>query len=300
MLAAAERWGGGRGRAPLSPARLLARPPARRRGSISCSRTSGRARGASASCAPGEELWVLGPLGRGFRARRARARRAILVGGGVGIAPLAILQDRSRGAAHARAARLPRRARTPPAPRCSPAPASPPTTARSATTGSSPSCSPRSSTRDAHAVVYACGPAPMLEAVRAMCAERERAGAARAGGGHGVRLRRLLRLRRAAPRRGYLRVCVDGPVRRRGRARATWRSARRRRGAAVSVELLRPRARPPGDQRLGHLRRDRRAARASARSSPSGFPSRPLSPRRSPCSRARATRRRGCGRPRPG
>jgi dihydroorotate dehydrogenase electron transfer subunit len=40
----------------------------------------------------GEEVWTLGPLGRGF-APPAEGRRAILVGGGVGIAPLAILQD---------------------------------------------------------------------------------------------------------------------------------------------------------------------------------------------------------------
>ena len=41
----------------------------------------------------GEQLWVLGPLGRGFHRAGATSRRAILVGGGVGIAPLAILQD---------------------------------------------------------------------------------------------------------------------------------------------------------------------------------------------------------------
>ena len=38
-----------------------------------------------------------------------------------------------------------------------------------------------------------------------------RRGAARAGGRHGVRLRRLLRLRRAT-RTGFRRLCVDGPV----------------------------------------------------------------------------------------
>src|SRR5205085_2369919 len=37
-------------------------------------------------------IWMLGPLGRGFTAPPS-GRRAILVGGGVGIAPLAMLQD---------------------------------------------------------------------------------------------------------------------------------------------------------------------------------------------------------------
>ena len=66
--------------------------------------------------------------------------------------------------------------------------------------------------RDPRAVVYACGPAPMLEAVRAMCASAEvpaqlalEAGMACGFGAcYGC----------AVPRRGggYLRVCVDGPV----------------------------------------------------------------------------------------
>ena len=46
----------------------------------------------------GEGLWVRGPARRGFTAPGRRAARAILVGGGVGIAPLAILQDALDGA----------------------------------------------------------------------------------------------------------------------------------------------------------------------------------------------------------
>ncbi len=66
--------------------------------------------------------------------------------------------------------------------------------------------------RDQHAVVYACGPAAMLEAVRAICAEHavpaqlalEAGMACGFGACFGC----------AVPRRGggYLRVCVDGPV----------------------------------------------------------------------------------------
>jgi NAD(P)H-flavin reductase len=66
--------------------------------------------------------------------------------------------------------------------------------------------------RDPHAVVYACGPAAMLEAVRAMCAAAEVPAqlaleapmACGFGACYGC----------AVSRRdgGYLRVCVDGPV----------------------------------------------------------------------------------------
>ena len=65
---------------------------------------------------------------------------------------------------------------------------------------------------DAHALVYACGPPRMLEAVRALCAARsvpaqlalEAPMACGFGACFGC----------AVPRRGggYLRVCVDGPV----------------------------------------------------------------------------------------
>ncbi|HWT26133.1 MAG TPA: hypothetical protein VN213_21680 [Solirubrobacteraceae bacterium] len=64
---------------------------------------------------------------------------------------------------------------------------------------------------DPRAEVYACGPAPMLEAVRALCAE------------HGVRAQLALESGMACgygacfgcvvpTRSGYVRLCVDGPV----------------------------------------------------------------------------------------
>ncbi|MDQ6803765.1 MAG: hypothetical protein M3065_02100, partial [Actinomycetota bacterium] len=46
---------------------------------------------------PGEDLLLVGPLGTGFVAP-AQGRRPLLVGGGVGIAPLAIWQDELGGA----------------------------------------------------------------------------------------------------------------------------------------------------------------------------------------------------------
>ncbi len=63
---------------------------------------------------PGRErLWIHGPLGRPFSppAELAEgASGAILVGGGIGIAPMALWRRRSGGGGHplARAARLPR------------------------------------------------------------------------------------------------------------------------------------------------------------------------------------------------
>ena len=152
-------------------------------------------------------------------------------------------RDRER----ARAARAAARTRSSPA-----------TTAASATAAASPSCSRGSSTHDARRgglrvrarrrCSRACAPA---------AAARGRARAARARGADGVRLRRLLRLRGAGRATGgYLRVCVDGPVIDAERARRRGASTR---GRPRERRLLRDEARAPRDQRLGHLRRARRA-----------------------------------------
>jgi dihydroorotate dehydrogenase electron transfer subunit len=211
MLAAVERWGGGEDERPYLPrAFSLARvsdgevhylledvgPGTRRLCELQA----------------GDGLWVLGPLGRGFVPPH-EDRRALLVGGGVGIAPLAILQDTLaaedlpstvllgfRDAAHAAGAAL--------------------LSGASVATddgsvgraGLVTELLAEELDRDGHAVVYACGPAPMLEAVRALCAARsipaqlalEAGMACGFGACYGC----------AVPVRGggYLRVCVDGPV----------------------------------------------------------------------------------------
>jgi dihydroorotate dehydrogenase electron transfer subunit len=167
----------------------------------------------------GETLWVLGPLGRGFTPP-GRGRRAILVGGGVGIAPLVILQDTLESAAHATtksnagtvvllgfrdgtralaATLLPgSRAVTDDGSR--------------GRRGRVTDLLARELDRDDDAVVYACGPPGMLEAVRAMCAVRGVPGqlalAAQVACGFGACDSCWI------PRRdgGHLRVCVDGPV----------------------------------------------------------------------------------------
>ncbi|HWG07700.1 MAG TPA: dihydroorotate dehydrogenase electron transfer subunit [Solirubrobacteraceae bacterium] len=212
MLAAAERWGGGEDERPY-----LARAfsVARRRVGESHFLLEDVGPGTRRLCEleEGEGLWSLGPLGRGFEPPSER-RRAILVGGGVGIAPLAILQDALeaeaerevtvllgfRDGARAQGAALLRGARV-------------------ATDDGSvghhgllTELLAEEIDRDPRAVVYACGPAPMLEAVRAMCADRavpaqlalEAGMACGFGACFGC----------AVPKRGggYLRVCLDGPV----------------------------------------------------------------------------------------
>ena len=66
--------------------------------------------------------------------------------------------------------------------------------------------------RDAHAVVYACGPAPMLEAVRALCTSlqtpAELALEAGMACGFGACYGCVVPARDGR----YLRVCIDGPV----------------------------------------------------------------------------------------
>lgn len=212
MIAAAERWGGGRDERPyLARAFSIAR---RLPDGESAFMLEDVGPGTKRLCelAPGEGLAVLGPLGRGFSPAPA-GRRLALVGGGVGIAPLAILQDSLSAAgadsvallgfrdeAHARAATL----------------LQDPVVATDDGSvghrGLVTELLEQELGNDPELVVRACGPPPMLEAVRAIC-ERAQAPAELAleapmacgfGSCYGC----------VVPRRdgGYLRVCVDGPV----------------------------------------------------------------------------------------
>ena len=208
MLAAAERWGGGEDERPYLPRAFSI---ARRRAGECHFLLEDVGPGSRRLCelVAGEGLWALGPLGRGFTAPEG-GRRAILVGGGVGIAPLAILQDALGGQATVLLGFRDRGRAEGAALLCD---------ARVATDDGSvghhgllTDLLAAELERDAGAVVYACGPAPMLEAVRSMCA----AGAIPAqlgleapmacgfGACFGC----------AVARRGggYLRVCMEGPV----------------------------------------------------------------------------------------
>jgi dihydroorotate dehydrogenase electron transfer subunit len=208
MLAAAEGWGGGADERPYLPRAFSI---ARRERGESHFLLEDVGPGTRRLCrlATGESVWALAPLGRGFSAPPA-PRRAILVGGGAGIAPLAILQDALvepatvvlgfRDRARARGAALLRDARV---------------ATEDGSVGHHGLATELLSdelARDARAVVYACGPAGMLEAVRALCAQEqvpaqlalEAPMACGFGACFGC----------AVARRGggYLRVCVDGPV----------------------------------------------------------------------------------------
>jgi len=208
MLAAAERWGGGEDERPYLPRAFSI---ARRDGDESHFLLEDVGPGTRRLCElrSGEQVWALGPLGRGF-APPTEGRRPILAGGGAGIAPLAILQD-ALGAEASALLGFRDRDRA--------AGASLLRDARVATDdGSVGHRGPLTDLlaadleRDAHALVYACGPAPMLEAVRAMCASlavpAQLALEAPMACGFGACFGCAVARRGG----GYLRVCVEGPV----------------------------------------------------------------------------------------
>jgi dihydroorotate dehydrogenase electron transfer subunit len=208
MLAAAERWGGGEEQRPYLPRAFSI---VRRSQGESYFLLEDVGPGTRRLCElrTGDGLWALGPLGRGF-SRPPEGLRAILVGGGVGIAPLAILQDeleapvtvllgfrdrpRAQGAALLDGARV----------------AS--DDGSIGHRGLVTELLAEELERDPHAVVYACGPAGMIEGVRALCAQRgtpaQLALEAGMACGFGACFGCVV------PRRGggYLRVCLDGPV----------------------------------------------------------------------------------------
>jgi dihydroorotate dehydrogenase electron transfer subunit len=208
MLAAAHRWGGGEDERPFLPRAFSVLRAHEDHRLDFLVEDVGPGTKRLAELQPGDGLHSLGPLGRGF-ARPRDGRRPILVGGGVGIAPLAILKDALgasalpllgfRDAHHAEGAAL--------------IPG-----ARIATDDGSAGyhglvtdllraevgC-------DARAEVYACGPPAMLEAVRRLTSEV------------GVPAQLALESGMACgfgacfgcvvpTKRGYVRLCVDGPV----------------------------------------------------------------------------------------
>ncbi len=208
MLTAGERWGGGADERPFLPRAFsfLRRDEDGTLDFLLEAVGPGTAR--LTELRAGGGLWLLGPLGIGFRAPEQH-RRALLVGGGVGIAPLAAWQDALgagalvllgfRDAAHAEGAALLREARV--------------------ATDDGSAGHPGLVTDllraelgcDARATVYACGPPPMLEAVRALCeAEGVPAQLALESGmacGFGACFGCVV-----PTRGGYVRLCVDGPV----------------------------------------------------------------------------------------
>jgi dihydroorotate dehydrogenase electron transfer subunit len=221
MLAGEERWGGGEGERPYLPRAFSYARAARGEGGVRLDfllEAIGPGTERLAELEPGDGLALVGPLGVGFRPPASAprsppvsvsAQRALLVGGGIGTAPLVCLSDALpgcrillgfRSAPHAAAARL-----------------FPGEVALATDDGSAgrpalvTELLREELDRDARATVYACGPPPMLEAVRALCAER------------GVPAQLALESGMACgfgacfgcvvpTRDGYLRLCLDGPV----------------------------------------------------------------------------------------
>jgi dihydroorotate dehydrogenase electron transfer subunit len=147
--------------------------------------------GTRALCAlePGDELDVFGPLGNGFR---LDVERPLLVGGGIGVAPLPYLSDALggppallgfRSRAHATAAALVPNAEV----------VLDPAYVTDVLEGGHD--------------VLACGPEPMLKAVRARCPGAQLAWEAPMACGHGACYGCAVEIRGE-----WKRLCVDGPV----------------------------------------------------------------------------------------
>lgn len=222
MLAADAGWGGEEGRPYLARAFSVA-DAERESAGVRLDflvQAVGPGTARLAQLEPGEGLWIHGPLGRPFSAPSALAEGApgaILVGGGIGVAPLAIW--RRQLLATGVPARILLGFRDRP------------------NSGGLElfDCSEiRLASEDGHsghrgyvtdllavllegddagsAAVYACGPPAMLEAVRTLCADRgvacELAMEAPMACGFGACFGCAIPLSSG----GYMRLCVDGPV----------------------------------------------------------------------------------------
>jgi dihydroorotate dehydrogenase electron transfer subunit len=228
MLAAAAGWEGAGGRPFLPRAISVAETAPAASGVRLDFLVEGIGPGTDRLCEleVGEGVWVTGPLGNGFAAPRQvlpGAAGAILVGGGIGVAPLALLRRRFSERGVPLRVLLGFRDREH-------------SGGLDLFCGSGAELCPevRLASEDGHAghrgyvtdllatmlegddagsgVVYACGPPAMLEAVRTLCAERgvacelalESPMACGFGACFGCAVPK--------PDGGYLRLCVDGPV----------------------------------------------------------------------------------------
>lgn len=232
MLAAGGTWGSGEGR-PFLPRAFSVALAERLDSGLRLDflvEAVGPGTERLAALEPGEGLWVTGPLGRPFSLPAALAPEAagtILVGGGIGIAPLAIWRRQLAEAGVPQRVLLGFRDREHSGglelfdPSTHPA---------EGLLGAGISLS----SEDGHlghrgyvtdllavllegddagsAAVYACGPPPMLEAVRVLCARggvpAELAMETPMACGFGACMGCAVPLAEG----GYIRLCVDGPV----------------------------------------------------------------------------------------
>jgi dihydroorotate dehydrogenase electron transfer subunit len=217
MLASVRGWGGDEGGRPyLGRAFSVCRSRGRLLEFVL--EEIGPGTGRLAALGPGEGIWLVGPLGVGFtmpdRLPAARgSARAVLVGGGVGIAPLVIWGDVLAEAAVESLILLGFRSEA----HCAAAELVAGDVQLATDDGSVghpglvTELLERALDDGRESVVYACGPPAMLESVRRLCAERElpaqlaleEAMACGFGACFGCVVR---------TRRGYRRICVDGPI----------------------------------------------------------------------------------------
>jgi NAD(P)H-flavin reductase len=205
MLAAERNWGGADGRPYLPRAFSYAR--ASEGGLAFLLEAVGPGTECLGRLEHGDGLWLTGPLGVGFSP--PERGRPLLAGGGIGAAPLLCWRDALgqetttllgfRSEAHAEAASL------------FPGAEIATDDGSVGRHGLVTELLREELDRNEEATVYACGPPPMLEAVRALCAEREvPAQLAMESGmacGFGACMGCIV-----PTRNGYVRLCVDGPV----------------------------------------------------------------------------------------
>ncbi|HEX2708362.1 MAG TPA: hypothetical protein VHM66_10195 [Solirubrobacterales bacterium] len=171
--------------------------------------------------AMGERVWVTGPLGNAFsepRQVRPAAAGAILVGGGIGIAPLALLRRRFGERNVPTRVLLGFRDQT----------------HSGGLDDLFSCCEVRLASEDGHAghrgyvtdllaamlagddarsaIVYSCGPPAMLEAVRSLCAAGDVACQLAIESPMACGFGACFGCAVAKPGGGYMRLCLDGPV----------------------------------------------------------------------------------------
>jgi NAD(P)H-flavin reductase len=215
MVAAVDGWGdGATGRPYLARAFSVCRVRQGRRDFLVDDIGPGTAR--LARLDPGEDVWLAGPLGIGFTAPVGvdkAATGALLVGGGIGIAPLVIWREAlmAAGIPVRTLAGFRSREYSEAAELLGEDVALGTDDGSAGHHGLVTELLERELDQSPRPVVYSCGPPQMLEAVRSICAERsvpvelamEEAMACGFGACYGCVVR---------TRDGYRRLCVDGPV----------------------------------------------------------------------------------------
>jgi dihydroorotate dehydrogenase electron transfer subunit len=213
MLAAETGWGGGGDERPYLPRAFSYARARRSTAALELDfllEAVGPGTERLAALEPGDGLSLVGPLGVGFRTPPPE-NRPVLVGGGIGVAPLLCLHDELieadaavllgfRTAAHAEAGAL--------------FAAAPELATEDGSVGRRALVTDLLRERlaaDPAAAVFACGPPAMLEAVRVLCAElgtpAQLALESGMACGFGACFGCVV-----PTRAGYIRLCVDGPV----------------------------------------------------------------------------------------